>query len=165
MPKIPLSQGKVALVDDEDFEFLMQWNWCDSGCGYAMRTARKRELELGMIKGVYMHRVVLERMLGRRILDSEECDHINKIRSDNRRENLRVCNRSQNMMNKDVMKDSSTGCKGVYKHKRWPTKPFQARICVNGIRRSLGAFATKEEAAKAYDDAARELGSEFVRIL
>lgn len=134
MKKISLSQGKVAIVDDEDFEFLSQWKWHVVGGGYAARSVRhagKRFL-------IYMHRALLE---------ADEVDHINRNKLDNRRANLRACDRSGNMLNREKFSGSSR-FKGVHFDQ---TKQLW-RASFRGV--SLGRFKHEEVAAIAYNVAA-----------
>jgi hypothetical protein len=83
-------------------------------------------------------------------------DHINGDRADNRIANLRECSRLENARNQRGR--ASSGLKGAYFGRRW-----QSRIQVNGRTYYLGCFPTAEEAAKAYDEAARRLHGEFAR--
>lgn len=88
-------------------------------------------------------------------------DHIDLDKSNNRIENLRPATYFGNNQNKKVRKDSSTKVKGVQylaKHNR-----FWARITAYGKTKSLGYHKTIEEAAKAYEQAARELHKDFAR--
>ena len=86
-------------------------------------------------------------------------DHINGIGSDNRPENLREATASQNNCNRMVQKNSKSGVKGVFLAKRAPHgRPWEASITV---KKFIGYFATKEEAAAAYRKAALELHGEF----
>ena len=88
-------------------------------------------------------------------------DHVNGMRHDNRWSNIRPCNAVQNAANKTVRNDSSTGLKGVHLHKKrlHHVKPFQARL----KRRSLGYFATAEEAHAAYFAAHKAASGDFAR--
>ena len=82
-----------------------------------------------------------------------DLDHINGNRGDNRIENLRKCCRAENMQNRRVGKNSSTGVIGVYK----TGNKWRAQIQVQKNWKHLGTFNTKDEAAAAYAAAKREL--------
>lgn len=94
MKTIPLTQGQVALVDDEDYEYLMQWKWCAAWNGntyYAFRGGKKEHgKKRQMIK---MHRDLLDTPRGL------EVDHLNGNGLDNRRCNIRNCTHKENMQN------------------------------------------------------------------
>ncbi|MCC3246677.1 HNH endonuclease [Methylocystis sp. WRRC1] len=91
-----------------------------------------------------------------------DVDHINLNKSDNRWRNLRLATRSQNQSNVPCHKRNKSGIKGVHLQKdcgRWV-----AYITVNRKRLHLGMFATKEEAAKAREDASARIYGEFSRL-
>lgn len=152
MKTIPLTRGEFALVDDCDYEHLMQWEWSCSECGYAVRGVRVK----GKMQLIRMHRVVLERM---GFKDFENSDHINRDRSDNRRCNLRPATRQQNMCNRSKFKNNTSGYVGVSWHKK--SKKWITSIQVKGVRRHLGVFNNKEKAARVYNMAARMYHGKF----
>lgn len=147
MKLIPLSKtgkknaGKYfATVDDEWYDYLMQWDWCIWSNGYACR-CEKRIL-------IHMHRVVLG-LTDKKIL----CDHKDRDKLNNQRHNLRPCNKSQNAQNKKK-KNGSSKYRGVNMRKTMKFTRWYACININGKTLSLGMFKTEIEAAKAYDEAA-----------
>jgi hypothetical protein len=89
-------------------------------------------------------------------------DHKNRNPSDNRIANLRLASNSQNKFNVGPNKNSTSGLKGTRFDKRAKSRPWAARIMVDGRDRYLGMFATAEEAHAAYCAAAAELHGEFV---
>jgi len=89
----------------------------------------------------------------------EDIDHINMDRSDNRIDNLRLANKSQNAMNRKALTGKSCG---VSFHKT--SGKFQARITVCGQTKYLGLFKTENEAAEEYNKFARELHGKFARL-
>jgi hypothetical protein len=86
-------------------------------------------------------------------------DHINRIRDDNRFDNLREASYEQNSVNSKVRRNSTTGFKGVVYRK--DRKRFVARIRVRGDQIYLGWFDTAEAAGAAYDEAARAIHGQF----
>lgn len=146
MKEIQLTQRKVALVDDEDFEGLNQWRWHFTNSGYAARRAWPSN------KIVLMHREIMNTPTGK------DTDHINRNGLDNRRTNLRVCTRSQNNLNKNKEKINTSGYKGVF----WRNDQNLWLARVGTVY--VGKFKDKTDAAKAYDNKAKELFGEFAKL-
>lgn len=137
MKKIPLTQGKSALVSDEDYEYLNQWKWCAQKIGrtfYAVRGSRNSHR--------YMHRVIADK-LGFK----SQVDHINRDGLDNRRSNLRDTTQKQNLENTRVWGHNTSGYKGVCWYK--PYSKWRARITHYGRTIHLGYFDNIEDAVKA----------------
>lgn len=152
MKTIQLTQGKETIVDDEDYEMLMQWKWYFNN-GYAKRTTGKRTKSINQ-KTIYMHRVIMNSPHGM------VTDHINMDKLDNRRSNLRICNGHQNSCNQGKPISNTSGFKGV---SLIQGKYHRARLCVLGKEYHLGLFQTKEAAYEAYCKAAPILHGEFAR--
>lgn len=160
MKKIELSQGKCALVDDEDFEYLNQWKWHAHVGKNSSYARRNKSIGHGKQTAIQMHRVIMNTPIG---LD---VDHINGDGLDNRQVNLRNVTRKQNTHNRNQpSKYRSSEFKGVSKHTmlhgsiRW-----RARICVDWKNVSLGVYDTKTEAAEAYNVAALKYYGEYARL-
>lgn len=148
---IPLTQGQNALVDTADFEWLSRWDWfADFDAKQSMWYAKKR--------GIRMHRFIVDAQKG------GDVDHKNLNGLDNRRENLRRCTRVQNMQNSGLRKDSTSGFKGVTWYPHHDANKWVASITVNKKRMALGYFDTAEQAARAYDNVAREHFGEFAQL-
>lgn len=152
MKEIPLSRGKVALVDDDDYEWLNQWKWCYLAKGYAIRA----EGNGAQRRYIYMHRLILNPSPGLTV------DHINRNRLDNRRENLRVATYSQQMFNLPIRRDNKSGYYGV--SKRTDTGRWTAHITHNHHAVSLGTFDDPASAARAYDAAAVKHRGAFANL-
>lgn len=156
MKEIPLTQGKTALVDDEDYEALRVFNWQaknkEVDIWYAYRGGRNGEAATGF----YMHREILG-------ITSKEhwVDHRNRNGLDNRRANLRIATKSQNQFNSAKPCTNKSGYKGVYFKAQ--TGRWAAQIRANGRCFHLGYYDSAEEAARVYDNAAKEKHGEFAR--
>jgi len=152
MQQIELTQGMFALVDDEDFEELNQFNWCFAQ-GYAVRKITIS----GKRQNQGMHRLITN------CPDGFEVDHINHDMLDNRKANLRVCRHSENVYNQKVRTYAKTSVyKGVYFHKR--DGKWIAQIQLNNKRKFLGYFTNEIDAAIAYNVAAIELFGDFALL-
>lgn len=155
MKEIKLTQGKVALVDDEDYDELMKHKWCAHKMG-EMYYADRGKYENGKQRTILMHRQILG------ITEySIQVDHINMNGLDNRRCNIRACTRSQNFMNQKSYKNSSSKYKGVEWRK--DTKKWRARIRMDKKLYHIGCFENEIDAAKAYDEFAKKMFGEFAR--
>jgi hypothetical protein len=148
-----LTRGYVALVDDEDYGNVMRYRW------YVLKARKCRRTPYATRKGkrgetpiVSMHRHIL----GNRW---PEIDHINGNGLDNRRSNLRPCNRSQNLANSRDRDRKWSHYRGVTfceESGRW-----HAQLQYRGKHRHLGTFLCEEDAAAAYDLAARRYFGDF----
>lgn len=155
MKEIPLSQGKVALVDDEDYEELMNYNWHASQSDHRFYAIRNVELYPGARTTVKMHRQVM------RALPGENIDHKDGDGLNNTRGNLRIATTSQNCANKRASKGSKSQYKGVSWHKQHGK--WYSAICYNYKQIFIGLYTDEIEAAKAYDRKAVELFGEFAK--
>lgn len=157
--EIPLTQGLNALVDDEDAE-IGRHKW-HAHRGRKTFYAERKHRNYKGTRTLKMHRVVMERYLGRKLFDSEMVDHVNGNGLDNRRTNLRIASVSENLANSGVWKSSTSGYRGVSYHKR--NKRWQAKILFNGVLIHCGWYSTPEEASRAYEAKAKEIFGEFYR--
>jgi hypothetical protein len=154
--KIPLTQGKFAIVDAKNFDWLNQWKWYAHFNGwnwYAMRGV----WENGKRTAILMHRSILGLELG----DGKQIDHINNNSLDNREDNLRLCTTQQNARNQKRHKKATSKYKGVYWYKNY--KKWGANICINNKNINLGYFENEFDAAAAYDLAALKYFGEFAK--
>ncbi len=153
MKEITLTQGKVAIVDDEDFPELSKHKWYAINAGsrfYAGRTIYQN----GSKKNILMHRVILAA--------NQDVDHKDGDGLNNTKENLRECSTSQNIANQRVrLGPKSSLFKGVHFSKKGRT--WLASIKINGKRTWLGSYRTEVEAAITYNRAAVLLFGEFAK--
>lgn len=154
MKKIPLTQGKFTIVDDCDYEFLMQWKWYyhksrSEEQGYVAHRINKTKI-------IWMHRVILERM-GHK--DFVKSDHINRNKLNNRRCNLRPATSHQSSCNRNKRRDNTSGYIGVTWCKRY--KKWYAYINRNRKHIHLGYYDDPKEAAKVYNKAALKYHGKF----
>ncbi|KAA8750168.1 HNH endonuclease [Paenibacillus sp. UASWS1643] len=148
--EIELSNGKKALVDDEDYGWLSETKWSDDSRGYAIRRVRD-----GRNTTEKMHRLIVGANPGQIV------DHINGVPWDNRRDNLRVVTDQQNSFNTQISSTNKTGFKGVAVYKARKNPGYTAQITVNYRKIHLGCFDDPVEAAIAYNNAARMYFGEF----
>jgi hypothetical protein len=154
-----LTKGKVAVVDDADFEWLSQWKWTylpsKNDRGYAYRRKRVD----GRNTCIYLHRFIMETPEGM------DTDHKNGNPLDNRRVNLRICTTAENLANRGpLLTRNKSGYRGVcLQRNKW--------IAQIGYRRAdgrtnivLGRFNTPEEAARAYDKELHAKFGEFAKL-
>ena len=154
MREIQLTQGKVALVSDHQYEELSKYKWCAVFNGYLWYAFRQDGRRPNR-RGVYMHKQIMNTPPGM------ETDHIDGNTLNNQEENLRVCTHAENNRNKGKQSNNTSGYKGV----QWSSrgKKWQARIKINGKTISLRMFANKEDAARRYDTAVFEYHGEFAK--
>lgn len=155
MKQITLTQGKVARVSDHRFDYLNQWKWqavLVDNVWYAQRAEEQPHP-----RTIYMHREIAGAPQGTRV-DHRDCDGLNNVD-----ENLRVCTASQNAANRKMNINNSTGFKGVIPTGNQKKNPYKAEIRFHRQKIYLGSFPTAEEAARAYDEKAKELFGEFAR--
>lgn len=137
--------NRTINVDFEDIKRMEQYVWyCDGRYVYA-KTPRK----------LYLHRFLMDAPTGKQV------DHKNGNKLDNRKANLRVCSSKENTRNQTGGKGLS-GVKGVYWDKK--NKKWIASIMVDYKYKNLGRFSTIEEAARRYNQAAKEYFGEFGKV-
>lgn len=158
---IPLTRGKVALVDDADHTWLSQWKWhykpghSGKSDGYAARGIKRN----GKVKIIWMHRFILGVEKGQQV-DHEDGDKLNNTRA-----NLRQATKFTNAQNRPKARrknGTSSRFKGLTWNKR--NRTWRATIMVNGRAIHIGEFFDEIGAAKAYDKAARQYHGEFARL-
>jgi hypothetical protein len=156
MREIQLTQGKVAQVDDGDYEWLNQWKWS------AQESSRKDGIhfyatsKMGTGKPHYMHRVILNAP------DGILVDHYDNDGLNNQRNNIRLATNSQNVTNSVKGTRRSSKYKGVSWNAR--DKIWQSHICLNGHPKNLGNYKAERDAAEVYNVWAIECFGEFAKL-
>lgn len=147
-----VNSDSKCMVDDEDYAILSRYSWSLDRKGYAKTSAFGTTIK--------MHRFLLNAPKNKQV------DHIDGNPLNNQKENLRLCNNSQNQANRGKPKTKKLETTSIYKgvHLRKDLNKWTARIGFNGTRKHLGHFNTQEEAAKAYNKSALELFGEFAKL-
>ena len=150
MKYLKLTQGKFALVDDEDYEKLSSYHWYFGTTGYGFNNIRDKAT------GKQIHTALHRKILGLKRGDGKIVDHINRNRLDNRKQNLRIVTQSENTLNGSKRKNNTSGLIGINLAKRkskttvWLS--WRAYITVNNKQIHLGYFKNKNDAQKARTD-------------
>lgn len=154
MKEIILYRGEVALVDDEDYEYLSKMKW-HSSKGYAIST--QRDMTSGKQIKIKMHRLIMNPSKGLLV------DHINGNRLDNRRENLRIVTSHQNAFNlSKVSRETTSQFKGVHFDKA--TGKWKGSIRFDGKLIHLGYFSDEKLCAIEYNHHAIKYFGEFAKL-
>jgi len=154
---IGLTQGKVAIVDADDYEQVSKYKWyAKKGWRtyYAIRGVRVyKNGKYVRVKQIPMHRWLMKAPPDKLV------DHRGHNGLDNRRGNLRLATPRENAQNRRVKRTSRLKLKGV--NYRPKGDVFEASLKDNGKRIYLGRFKNKDDAARAYDEKAKEVHGEF----
>lgn len=151
MIKIQLSQGKIALIDDSDFNLVKDHKWCATTVGKARSHTYALTRKSG--KNTLMHRLIMSPENGL-VVDHKDGNGLN-----NQRSNLRICSVKENLVNSKLNCKNTSGFRGVGFHR--PTGKFRAYISINDKTIHLGLFDTAREAARARDAKSVELHGPF----
>jgi hypothetical protein len=153
--RIYLGDGVWTILDQQDYYRLIGFNWFLTGRFHKFYASRTIKID-GRTKITRMHRDIMNPP------DNLLVDHRNCNGLDNRRENLRLANKSQNVCNSRKRKNTSSKYIGV--HLRKSQGRWEAQIRHNGKKMWLGSFENEIAAARAYDRAAVKYHGEFARL-
>ena len=158
---IPLGRDNLYAMLSYYDEDLLQLEWyAHRGKGDYYYAAHRFSIGGGLREREWLHTVVMERMIGRKLREGELADHSNLDKLDNRRSNLRLASRAENEANKRKRVTGGTSkYKGVSYMKtrnRW-----RATIQIDHKQRYLGTYIDEDDAGRAYNKAALEIFGEF----
>lgn len=161
-----ITKNMETLIDEVDAD-LANAHWCahthtekSSVCHYAVRNAPEVNGKRLYPTTIQLHRVILSRMVGRELRGVDQVDHINHNGLDNRRANLRLATPTQNHANQRTQrKIKSSRFKGVCWNAR--DRKWQVNIKKNNKQLHVGNFDSEIDAAKAYDEKAKQMFEEF----
>lgn len=158
--QFPLNHNLIGIIDQEDKDLLDHYWFPTRGLHthYIIRKPGHGKSR----RAIIMHRLILARIIERPLEKHELCDHINGNGLDNRRCNLRVVSRKENMWNSASKKNSTSKYKGV----SWQASnhKWRAAIRENGKANYLGLFDNENQAARVYNEAAKRVYGEFARL-
>jgi len=154
MKEISLSQGKIAIIDDEDYLIACQYKWCAVQGKYTWYAVTRQKFD-GKYKTLYLHRFLMQPSIEMEI-DHKDGDGLNCLRS-----NMRLCRSLDNNRNRKIQRGNKSGYKGV----RWDSrlKKWRSEISVKNKVIHLGVFIQKEDAGLAYNEAAKLHYGEFAK--
>ena len=139
-------------MDDEDYGWLNEYKCCLNKDGYTTCSIKIN----GKWTTKRIHRLIMKEPIDLQI------DHIDMNKLNNQKNNLRIVTKSQNMMNRRSLKNSSSKFKGVTWNKM--AKKWKSSINKNKVKYHLGYFVDEIDAAVAYNRAAKELFKEYAYL-
>jgi hypothetical protein len=156
MKTIELNQNKIVMIDDEDYDFLMQWRWFTytPNKGKSWYVVRHPEIRPG--NKIVMHREIMKAP------EHLHVDHIDHNGLNNQKINLRLCTNAENSRNKSLHRKCSSTYRGVSWHKG--CKRWVAQMMFSYKKIHLGCFKSEIEAAKCYDENAKKHFGEFANL-
>lgn len=157
MKTIPLTQGKFAIVDDSDYEYLSKWKWyahASCGCFYAKRNLSVLELRKAKIKNITMHREIMAHC-------KSVVDHMDGNGLNNQRCNLRECDKSLNAANS---KKRKCFCTSKYKGVSYSKFGWASRLYCNGKLTWGGRHKSEKSAAMKYNEMAISAFGDFALL-
>lgn len=144
MKELILTNGEKVQLDDQDYDYYNQWSWFRSHTGLVYRHTRQGHIAL--------HKLICP------VSESMEVDHKDRNQLNCQRSNLRPATHSQNGANK-IAPPNTSGYRGVYWNRA--KGRFHAQIKKNKQTIYLGLYQSPEEAARAYDKAAKKYFGDF----
>lgn len=150
--EIPLTNSdRKVRVSPEDYDDIIKWKWRLSSSGYAYRVIKKNK----KATKIFMHKIILK------IPRCFIADHIDWNKLNNQRTNLRYASATDNARNRPKQKNCACNYKGVSLDFSNKNKPYRATITISYKRIALGSYSQAEDAARAYNIAAKEIFGKF----
>jgi hypothetical protein len=157
--EIRLNHGATAIVDDDDYERLKEYTYSINNNGYARRYSKELSIKRSKVSCILMHRDIMGiPPLGLFV------DHINRNRLDNRKSNLRFVTRKQNNANRSKNKNKPSTSKYLGVSYDPSRKKWKAQISHYNKNRFIGRYSTEEEAAIAYNNAAKYYHGQYANL-
>jgi hypothetical protein len=150
MKEIKLSRGKIALVDDEDFDYLNQWKWFASKGRNTYYAGRSSKIK----NNRWMHRLIMKTP------ENLQVDHIDHNGLNNQKSNLRNCTNTENLFNRN--KNFKSKYKGV--HYNYKKRTYIVQLKAFGYNVYTSEFKNAEKAARKYDEMAKIYHGEFANL-
>jgi len=154
--EIILTQGKVAIVDNEDYDYLNQFKWYASNKNGKFYVQKKITVSKNKTTCISMHRFIMKPNKGMVI------DHLDGNPLNNKKNNLRICTHAENMRNSKIRINNKSGYKGVSYQEN--SNNYRASIRFNNIKINIGDFIDPIDAARAYNAAALKYHGEFAHL-
>jgi hypothetical protein len=154
--EIQLTQGKVAIVDDEDYDYLNQFKWFANNNNGKFYVGRSITVSKNKKIRIFMHRFIMkpEKVM--------VIDHLDGNPLNNQKNNLRICTHAENMRNSKINTNNKSGYKGVsFQENR---NNYRASIKFNNKTINIGNFINPIDAARAYNAAALKYHGEFANL-
>lgn len=154
--EIELTNGMKAIVDDEDYDYLLDYNWRALKNGKTYYAIFGKRVN-GKYSNTWMHRMIMDAKNR-----EDEINHIDHNGLNNQKNNLRKTTHKKVMWQKNAADSKPTKFKGISFHK--PSKKWRARIFVDGKMKYLGYYKNEIEAAKGYDNEQKKHYGEFANL-
>lgn len=153
------SDGFEVKVDNEDYTYLMLYDFALNNYGYPVGKPKPQYRKMGLFSSVPIHKILIDKgVKGRHIV----IDHKDGNKLNNQKDNLRICTHAENMKNRKP----STGGASQYKGVHWgkTIQNWRVRINLNNKKKVIGTFSNEIAAANAYNYYTKVYYDEFAQL-